>query len=118
MTPASDAVPAPELFRTQSVGKDLIAGTVVFLVALPLCLGIAHASGAPVIAGIISGILGGIVVGLLSGSHISVSGPAAEVRKWHGVYAITHQMNKARIGRQHLSDKEPLPSSLNLIGEG
>jgi carbonic anhydrase/SulP family sulfate permease len=77
MTPASDAVPAPQLSRTQSIGKDLIAGTVVFLVALPLCLGIAHASGAPVIAGIISGILGGIVVGLLSGSHISVSGPAA-----------------------------------------
>jgi carbonic anhydrase/SulP family sulfate permease len=77
MTIASDAVPAPQLSRTQSIGKDLIAGTVVFLVALPLCLGIAHASGAPVIAGIISGILGGIVVGLLSGSHISVSGPAA-----------------------------------------
>jgi carbonic anhydrase/SulP family sulfate permease len=77
MTPASDAVPEPQLSRTQSIGKDLIAGTVVFLVALPLCLGIAHASGAPVIAGIISGILGGIVVGLLSGSHISVSGPAA-----------------------------------------
>ena len=77
MTPASDAVPAPQLSRMQSIGKDLIAGTVVFLVALPLCLGIAHASGVPVIAGIISGILGGIVVGLLSGSHISVSGPAA-----------------------------------------
>ena len=77
MTPTSDAVLAPQLSRIQSIGKDLIAGTVVFLVALPLCLGIAHASGAPVIAGIISGILGGIVVGLLSGSHISVSGPAA-----------------------------------------
>ena len=77
MTPTSDAVPTPELSRMQSIGKDLIAGTVVFLVALPLCLGIAHASGAPLIAGIISGILGGIVVGLLSGSHISVSGPAA-----------------------------------------
>ena len=77
MTPTSDAVLAPQLSRMQSIGKDLIAGTVVFLVALPLCLGIAHASGAPVIAGIISGILGGIVVGLLSGSHISVSGPAA-----------------------------------------
>lgn len=77
MTTASDALPAPQLSRMQSIGKDLIAGTVVFLVALPLCLGIAHASGAPVIAGIISGILGGIVVGLLSGSHISVSGPAA-----------------------------------------
>ncbi len=59
------------------LGKDLIAGMVVFLVAMPLCMGIAHASGAPVIAGIISGIIGGIVVGLLSGSHISVSGPAA-----------------------------------------
>ena len=77
MITASDAVLAPQLSRIQSIGKDLIAGTVVFLVALPLCLGIAHASGAPVIAGIISGILGGIVVGLLSGSHISVSGPAA-----------------------------------------
>ena len=77
MITASDAVPTSELSRMQSIGKDLIAGTVVFLVALPLCLGIAHASGAPVIAGIISGILGGIVVGLLSGSHISVSGPAA-----------------------------------------
>ena len=77
MITASDAVPTPELSRIQSVGKDLIAGTVVFLVALPLCIGIAHASGAPVIAGIISGILGGIVVGLLSGSRISVSGPAA-----------------------------------------
>lgn len=77
MITASDAVPTPELSRIQSIGKDLIAGTVVFLVALPLCVGIAHASGAPVIAGIISGIIGGIVVGLLSGSHISVSGPAA-----------------------------------------
>ena len=57
--------------------RDVLAGTVVFLVALPLCLGIALASGAPLIAGIISGIVGGIVVGSLSGSHTSVSGPAA-----------------------------------------
>lgn len=57
--------------------KDLLSGTVVFLVALPLCLGIALASGAPIIAGIIAGIVGGIVVGMLSGSHISVAGPAA-----------------------------------------
>lgn len=62
---------------SNSVGRDLIAGLVVFLVALPLCLGIAHASGAPLISGLISGIIGGLVVGLLSGSHISVSGPAA-----------------------------------------
>ena len=57
--------------------SDFPSGLVVFLVALPLCLGIALASGAPPLAGIISGIVGGIVVGSLSGSHISVSGPAA-----------------------------------------
>ncbi|MDQ3536699.1 MAG: SulP family inorganic anion transporter, partial [Bacteroidota bacterium] len=50
---------------------------VVFLVALPLCLGIALASGAPLFAGIITGVVGGIVVGFLSGSHLAVSGPAA-----------------------------------------
>ena len=59
-------------FRT-----DILSGLVVFLVALPLCLGIALASGAPLFAGIIAGIIGGIVVGFLSNSHISVSGPAA-----------------------------------------
>lgn len=57
--------------------KDAQASLVVFLVALPLCLGIAVASGADPISGLISGIVGGIVVGSLSGSHISVSGPAA-----------------------------------------
>ena len=62
---------------SSSIGRDVLAGVVVFLVAAPLCLGIAHASGVPIIAGILSGIIGGIVVGLLSGSHISVSGPAA-----------------------------------------
>jgi MFS superfamily sulfate permease-like transporter len=56
---------------------DLLAGLVVFLVALPLCLGIALASGAPLFAGIISGVIGGIVIGLLSNSQLSVSGPAA-----------------------------------------
>ncbi len=56
---------------------DLPSGLVVFLVALPLCLGIALASGAPLFAGIITGIVGGIVVGTLSGSQLSVSGPAA-----------------------------------------
>jgi carbonic anhydrase/SulP family sulfate permease len=57
--------------------KDLTASIAVFLVALPLCLGIALASNAPLFAGLISGIVGGIVVGILSGSHKSVSGPAA-----------------------------------------
>jgi MFS superfamily sulfate permease-like transporter len=57
--------------------SDFASGLVVFLVALPLCLGIAMASGAPLFSGIISGIVGGIVVGYLSTSHISVAGPAA-----------------------------------------
>ena len=56
---------------------DILSGLVVFLVALPLCLGIALASGAPLFAGIISGVIGGIVVGALSNSQLSVSGPAA-----------------------------------------
>lgn len=56
---------------------DAGASVVVFLVALPLCLGVALASGAPLLSGIITGIIGGIVVGALSGSHLMVSGPAA-----------------------------------------
>jgi carbonic anhydrase len=63
--------------HTNTLKYDLPAGIVVFLVALPLCLGIALASGAPLFSGIISGIIGGIVVGAISGSHTSVSGPAA-----------------------------------------
>lgn len=59
------------------VSRDLPAGLVVFLVALPLCLGIALASGAPPLSGVIAGIIGGLVVGWLSGSEKSVSGPAA-----------------------------------------
>lgn len=57
--------------------SDIPAAFVVFLVALPLCLGIALGSGAPLFSGIIAGIVGGIVVGISSGSHLSVSGPAA-----------------------------------------
>lgn len=60
-----------------NVRGDLAAGLVVFLVALPLCLGIALASGAPLFSGIISGVIGGIVVGFLSNSALSVTGPAA-----------------------------------------
>ena len=63
--------------NTQHFRNDLLAGMVVFLVALPLCLGIAVASGASPFAGIITGIIGGIVVGYLSNSNVSVSGPAA-----------------------------------------
>jgi MFS superfamily sulfate permease-like transporter len=59
------------------IKNDLPASIVVFFVALPLCLGIALASGAPLFSGVIAGIIGGIIVGYLSGSKIGVSGPAA-----------------------------------------
>ena len=62
---------------SQTWKNDLPAAVVVFFVALPLCLGIALASGAPLFSGLIAGIVGGILVGLLSGSQIGVSGPAA-----------------------------------------
>ncbi len=67
--------PKPSLFGT--IGQDAPAGLVVFLVALPLCLGISLASGAPLLAGVVAGIVGGVLVSLLSGSAVSVSGPAA-----------------------------------------
>jgi len=61
----------------QNAAADIPASVVVFLVALPLCLGIALGSGAPLFSGIIAGMVGGIVIGLLSGSPLSISGPAA-----------------------------------------
>ena len=61
----------------KNLRHDLPASVVVFFVALPLCLGIALASGAPLFSGLIAGIVGGIVVGAISGSQIGVSGPAA-----------------------------------------
>jgi MFS superfamily sulfate permease-like transporter len=61
----------------KSIKSDLPASIVVFFVALPLCLGIALASGAPLFSGLIAGIIGGVIVGGLSGSKIGVSGPAA-----------------------------------------
>ncbi len=64
-------------FLPKNLKRDLPASLVVFLVALPLCLGIALASGAPLFAGVLTGIIGGIVVGTLSGSQLSVAGPAA-----------------------------------------
>jgi MFS superfamily sulfate permease-like transporter len=66
--------------KTSLIGgikENFPSGLVVFLVALPLCLGIALASGAPPLSGIIAGIVGGLVVGSISNSNISVSGPAA-----------------------------------------
>jgi MFS superfamily sulfate permease-like transporter len=67
--------PTPGLFDTWR--EDFPASIVVFLVALPLCLGIAVASGAPVLSGMVAGIVGGLVVGFASGSPLMVSGPAA-----------------------------------------
>lgn len=64
--------PAPAV-----ISRDLIASVVVFLVAMPLCMGIAVASGVPPEKGLITGIIGGIVVGMLAGSPLQVSGPAA-----------------------------------------
>jgi len=61
----------------RSASADIPSGIVVFLVALPLCLGIALASGAPLFSGVIAGIVGGVIVTLFSGSELSVSGPAA-----------------------------------------
>jgi MFS superfamily sulfate permease-like transporter len=61
----------------KTISSDLPAAIVVYLVALPLCLGIALGSNAPLFSGIIAGIVGGIIIGMLSGSHKSVSGPAA-----------------------------------------
>jgi carbonic anhydrase len=68
---------ASSMFAPRSLLKDFTASIVVFLVAMPLCLGIALASGAPLFSGLLAGIIGGIIVGSLSGSHTSVSGPAA-----------------------------------------
>lgn len=65
------------LISKNTIKNDLASSVVVFLVALPLCLGIALASGAPLMSGLIAGIVGGIVVGALSGSALGVSGPAA-----------------------------------------
>ena len=72
-TPAKE----PSDPNAQSTRQNFLASIVVFLVALPLCMGIAIASGAPVAAGLITGIVGGIVVGSLSGVPLQVSGPAA-----------------------------------------
>lgn len=65
------------VYKKRSLRFDLLSGLIVFLVAMPLCLGIALASGAPLFSGVISGVLGGMLVGALSHSSVNVSGPAA-----------------------------------------
>lgn len=75
MTSFKDKMHQP--FTWETLKSDVPSGLVVFLVALPLCLGIALASGTPPFSGLITGIIGGIIVSMLSGSSLSVSGPAA-----------------------------------------
>ncbi|MDD1649574.1 MAG: SulP family inorganic anion transporter [Methylococcaceae bacterium] len=77
-------------YYLQNLGHDIPAGIVVFLVALPLCLGVALASGAPLLSGLVAGIVGGLVVSWLSGSQLSVSGPAAglTVIVLHGIEQV------------------------------
>lgn len=75
---------------------DLLASVVVFLVALPLCMGIAIASGVPIAAGLITGIVGGLVVGFLAGSPLQVSGPAAGLTVI--VYSLVQQYGLPALG--------------------
>jgi MFS superfamily sulfate permease-like transporter len=74
---SSEDLNLKKYFLSKNLKRDLPASLVVFLVALPLCLGIALASGAPLFSGLLAGIIGGVVVGTLSGSQLSVAGPAA-----------------------------------------
>ncbi len=67
----------PSSYSAETFGRDFLASVVVFLVALPLCMGISLASGMPPTAGIVTGIIGGIIVGTISGAPLQVSGPAA-----------------------------------------
>ncbi len=78
------------------VGRDIMASFVVFLVALPLCMGVAIASGMPPTAGIITGIIGGLVVGFIAGSPLQVSGPAAGLTVL--VYDLVHLHGIEMIG--------------------
>jgi len=77
MTGATVSPPGVSIPRLKFLGRDLTASIVVFLVAMPLCMGIAVASGVPAEKGLITGIIGGLVVGALAGSPLQVSGPAA-----------------------------------------
>lgn len=72
-----NAPSSPEPIHNFSIRNEALSGVVVFLVALPLCLGIALASNAPIFAGLIAGTIGGLIIAPISGSPLSVSGPAA-----------------------------------------
>lgn len=79
-TPTEGRLPPPKDWLpglAENFKTDIVSGLIIFLIALPLCLAIAGASGAPPIAGIISGIIAGTLANLLSGSHVTINGPAA-----------------------------------------
>jgi MFS superfamily sulfate permease-like transporter len=91
----ADIETATSKLTTKFIARDFIASIVVFLVAMPLCMGIAVASGVPPEKGLITGIIGGLVVGFLAGSPLQVSGPAAglavivfEIVREHGILAL------------------------------
>jgi len=95
MSVSSAEVSAPSRFLPATLSRDFIASIVVFLVAMPLCMGIAVASGVPPERGLITGIIGGVVAGALAGSPLQVSGPAAglavivfEMVQKHGLSAL------------------------------
>lgn len=92
---ASGATPSPPFLS--DVKHDLFASIVVFFVALPLCMGIAVASGAPPAAGIITGIIGGLVVGALAGCPLQVSGPAAGLSVIVWQYIQTYGIEKLSV---------------------
>lgn len=77
MTAPAATSPAAKTGFTATISRDFIASVVVFLVAMPLCMGIAVASGVPAERGLITGIIGGVIVGAMAGSPLQVSGPAA-----------------------------------------
>src|SRR5512140_1451622 len=79
-----------------ALGQDALASIVVFLVALPLCMGIAIASGVPPALGIITGIVGGLITGVLAGCPLQVSGPAAGLTVI--VLELVHQYGVAGLG--------------------
>ncbi|MCA9243635.1 MAG: SulP family inorganic anion transporter [Phycisphaerales bacterium] len=85
-----------KVISAEVVRKDILASVVVFLVALPLCMGIAIASGAPPAAGLMTGIIGGLVVGFIAGSPLQVSGPAAGLSVI--VYELIQQHGLATLG--------------------
>lgn len=94
-----------ERFRSGAATRDFTASVVVFLVAMPLCMGIAIASGVPPEKGLITGIIGGMIVGLLAGSPLQVSGPAA------GLAVIVYEL----VRDQGLSALGPILALAGLI---